>query len=389
MSASLRRSISKLLSAISVIGAVGILAGAVAEAADLPKATQKALTALKLGPSALDGLDAELAVPAAWIDAARRERDVIVYGTWNEREFSTMTAPFKERYPFITVKYDRSGTSGRGTRVLVALGEGRVIADVMTSIADGMPEFMKAKALADLRDLPAFKSIPEDYVASDGTWSSFKLSFRCMAYNTEKVKKQDLPASWDDLLTNPVWRGGHLALSDHPNAWLLSLWSANGDAWGRDFTRRLFVDLQPQRRKEGMTQSTALTVAGEFYANIPSPEWTAKRYSVKGAPIGYHCPAPVPISTSQVVMLDKSPRKNASRIFVNWLLSREGQLLQYAETFAVPVHKDLRSSDFLPFPDTILGKPTVIRDESLLGDELQNTVQEVWNGYWSGKASLR
>jgi iron(III) transport system substrate-binding protein len=365
--------------ALSLVLALGVGA----EAAELPKATQKALTALKLNPSTLDGLDKELAVPKAWLDGAAKEKEVIISGTWNPSEFARMTAPFKERYPFVTLKYDRSGTSARGTRVLVALGEGRIIADVMTSIADAMIEFEKAKALADLRELPAFGSIPEDYVASDGTWSSFKLSFRCMAYNTDKVKKQDLPAKWEDLLDNPFWRNGHLALTDHPNAWLLSLWHEKGDKWGQDFTRRLFTDVQPQKRKEGMTQATALTVAGEFYANIPSPEWVAKRYSVKGAPIGYHCPSPVPISTSQIVMLDKSPRKNAARLFINWLLSREGQLLQYADTFAVPVNKGLRSPEFLPFADTIVGKPSIVRDDSILGDEEQQKVQETWNGYWT------
>lgn len=354
-----------------------------AVAADLPKATQKALAGLKLEASVLDGLDQELAVPKAWVDGALKEKETLISGTWNEREFSAMTAPFKERYPGVTLKYDRSGTAGRGTRVLVALAEGRVLADVLTSIADAMPQFVEAKALADMRDLPAFTGVMSDYVASDGTWASFKLSFRCMAYNTEKVKKQDLPEKWEDLLNNPIWRNGQLAISDHPNAWLLSLWSANGEAWGQDFTRRLFNEVKPQKRKEGMTQMTALTVAGEFYANIPSPEWVAKRYATKGAPVSYHCPIPVPISTSQIVMLEKSPRKNAARLFINWMLSREGQLLQYAETFAVPVHKALQSETFLPFANTIMGKPSVVRDEGVLNDDLQETVQDTWTKYWA------
>ena len=36
-----------------------------------------------------------------------------------------------------------------------------------------------------------------------------------------------------------------------------------------------------------MTATTALTVAGEFHANIPSREWRAKIYVTKGAPLGY------------------------------------------------------------------------------------------------------
>lgn len=352
-------------------------------AADLPKATQKALTAHKLDASVLEGVDKELTVPKAWLDAAAKEKDVIIFGTWNEREFNAMAAPFKERYPFVNLRYNRTGTAGRGTKVLVALGEGRVIADVLTSIADATFQFIEMKALADLRDLPTFKSISGDYVASDGTWASFKLSYRCMAYNTDKVKKEDLPQTWDALLTNPRWRNGNLALSDHPNAWLLNLWGDKGEAWGENFTRRLFEEVQPQKRKEGMTQLTALTVAGEFDANIPSPEWVAQKYAVKGAPIGYHCPAPVPVNTSQIVILEKSPRKNAARLFVNWMLSREGQLLQYTETFAVPVHKGLQSPSFLPFAETIVGKPAIVRDDSLLGDPLQKKVQDMWGAYWA------
>lgn len=374
---------------MAAAAALILSAGQAAVAAELPQSTQKALAELKLKPAVLDGLDQELAVPKAWLDAAAKEKEVLISGTWNAREFTAMTAPFKERYPFVNLRYDRSGTSGRGTRVLVAISEGRFIADVLTSIADAMPEFMEAKALADMRELPAFKSIPDDYVASDGLWASFKLSFRCMAYNTDKVKQKDLPEKWDDLLTNPIWRDGRLGLSDHPNAWMLSLWSANGEKWGQEFMRRLFNEVQPQKRKEGMTQMTALTVAGEFHANIPSPEWVAQRYVTKGAPVSYHCPVPVPISTSQIVMLDKSPRKNAARLFINWVLSREGQILQYAKTFAVPVNKGLQSPDFLPFADTIIGKPSVVRDESVLESDLQQRMQEAWTGYWTGASETK
>ena len=43
-------------------------------AAELPKATQKALAELKLNASVLEGLGAELAVPKAWLDGAAKER---------------------------------------------------------------------------------------------------------------------------------------------------------------------------------------------------------------------------------------------------------------------------------------------------------------------------
>lgn len=354
-----------------------------ARAADLPEATQKVLTELTLEASLLDGLDRELAVPRAWIDGAAAEKQVDIFGTWNERDFTTLAAPFKERYPKVNLRYNRTGTAGRGMKVLVALGEGRVIADVITSIADATAEFIAMKALADLRDLPGYDNVPGDYVAKDGTWVSYRLATRCMAYNTEKVRVADLPATWDDLIKNPRWRGGDLALSNLADSWLLALWGSKGEQWGEEFTRGLFA-LQPQRRKEGMNATMALTVAGESHANIPAGSDRAQQYLKKGAPLGYHCPSPVPVTVSQIAMLEKSPHKNSARLFINWLLSREGQLSQFATTMAVPVHKALQTPSFLPFAETIVGKPHIVRDDALLTSPINDKMQEVWDSLWTG-----
>jgi iron(III) transport system substrate-binding protein len=374
-----------------LVGIAGALAlaflpvpGTGARAADLPKATQKALKELKLDAALLKGLDDELKVPQDWLDGAAKEKEVVILGTWDDRQFRAMTAAFKERYPFVNLNYTRTGTSGRGIKVLVALGEGRVIADVLTSIANATFQFIKMKALADLRDLPGYNNMSPEYVAPDGTWVSHKIAFRCMAYNTTKVnKKADLPKTWDDILSNPRWRNGNLAVSNHPNNWVLNLWGGKGEKWGNNFVRRLFEEVKPQRRKEGMSSTLNLTVAGEFDANIPASERRAQQLAEKGAPVGYHCPSPVPITVSQVVMLEKSPHKNGARLFINWILSREGQFLQYAESFAVPVHKALQSPRFLSFADTIVGKPVLVRDDALLGDEKHKHMLKLWNDYWT------
>jgi iron(III) transport system substrate-binding protein len=372
---------------IAILAALAPLVAARACAASpIPKATQKAVDGLKLDASVLDGLDAELAAPQAMIDGAKAEKDVVIAGTWTPREFQDMVAPFKERYPFVNLRYQRAGASERGSRVLVALDGGRALADVMTSIGDAIVEFNAAKALADLRGLPGFANIDPLYSAADGTWTSHKVSYRCMAYNTDKVKKDELPATWDDLIRDPRWRGGELALTNNPNTWMLGLWGTFGDAWGEKFTRDLFETVQPQRRKEGLTALTALAVAGEFTASLPSPEWVAQRYASKGAPLSYHCPSPVPTDGSQIAVLEKAPHPNAARLFVNWMISREGQISQYAATLAVPVHKALRSAAFTPFADTIVGKPTSPRGDALLTSETNAKMGRLWDRYWNAAA---
>ncbi len=360
-----------------------VVLGATANAAELPKATQKALAKLKLDPSLMNGLDAELKVPQAWIDGAAKEGRVRILGTWSDRHFPKMTASFRERYPSVKLNYNRASTRARGMKVVIALKGGRVIADVVTAVGDSYIEFKKINGLADLRELPGFTNVPADMASRDGSWAAHKLSIRCMAYNTKLVKKADLPKTWDDLLDNPRWRNGNVGITSHASSWLLALWSGKGEKWGTTFLNRLFDEVRPQQRKEGMTAALALAVAGEFHIIIPAPEWRAQIYVNQGAPIGYHCPSPVPKNLSQIVILTKAKNKNGARLFVNWMLSREGQLMQYAKTFAIPVHSALRSPRFLSFSDTIIGKPSHIRDDTILGSPMHQRMMKLWNSKWT------
>lgn len=354
-----------------------------AEAASLTAETRKALAELKLDESVLKGLDAELDVPKSWLEGAKKEGNVVILGTWRDQEFRQFSKGFNERYPGVKLTYDRTNAAARGMKILVELQLGRAPnADVLTSIGDSYLQFKAMKVLTDLRELPAFKSLPDQYVAPDGSWAAHTLAYRCMAYNTDLVKKDELPKTWDDLVTDPKFRGGRLALVNTPNAWLLALWSAKGEAWGKEFTRRLF-DLAPQQRKEGMMAITALTVAGEFYANLPSPAGRALEYANKGAPIGYHCPDPVTATLSQMVMLEKAQHKDGARLFTNWLMSAEGQLLQYVASQLEPVNKALQLPQFIPFADTILGKPIVVRSEDMFGSELNAAMVKEWEVHWA------
>jgi hypothetical protein len=48
--------------------------------AELPKATQKVLSEIELDPNLMNGIDAELKVPQAWLDGAAKEEEVVILG---------------------------------------------------------------------------------------------------------------------------------------------------------------------------------------------------------------------------------------------------------------------------------------------------------------------
>ncbi|MFT5540717.1 MAG: ABC-type Fe3+ transport system substrate-binding protein [Alphaproteobacteria bacterium] len=66
-----------------------------------------------------------------------------------------------------------------------------------------------------------------------------------------------------------------------------------------------------------MNALVALTIAGELPLAIPASEYRVVRSQKKGAPVGYHCPEPVPATMAQMGIFKGNPHINASRLYVN------------------------------------------------------------------------
>ena len=128
-------STNRLLSVVVLAVGVYAASAAMAKAADLPKATQRFLKDLQLEPSILSGLDAELAVPQAWIDEARKEGAIRMSATWDPPQYRKLTEAFVERYPFLKHEYSRGSRQERTLKPLLAFeSTGRVSTDLIGSI---------------------------------------------------------------------------------------------------------------------------------------------------------------------------------------------------------------------------------------------------------------
>ena len=371
---------------LSVLGAVAVATGfgvvTAVGAAELTKETQAMLKDLKMDASILDGLDKELTVPQAWIDGAKKEGTVKIWTTYQRKPWSKMERVFEARYPFIKVEHDRvNNTARRVIRPLTAFKTGRVLTDVVTGLSGESHLFWQAKAFVDLRDLPSYNNVPKEMHHPAGITSVGRVRYYCMSYNTNKVKKSDLPKTWDDLVNGKNFADKKLGLVNRPNNWLLPLWKYKGDEWGRQFTDKLFA-LSPQLRKEGQGAVLALVVAGEMNAAIPSAMNRVAEYIIKNAktPVGHHCPEPVVFTISETGIMTGNPHMNAAKIYVNWYLSKEGQLAQFWANESVPSHKGMRDKRFVYWPQNIEGKE--LAKFSYDRPEVATTVLKYWDTKW-------
>ena len=352
-----------------------------AVAADLPAATQKILAESQLSPAILAGFEHELAIPQEWLDGARQEKVVRLTSTLSPTEFRKLIAPFQERYPFIKAEYSKSTAQQREMGTIVAYQAGRYLSDVISSYSGAYHLFVEANALEDLRSLPAFAELPDSSKSANGLWVAYRRQFYCTAYNTNLVKESDLPKRWEDLLTSPFWRDGAIGAGNLPQLWLLSLWGAKGEDYVRDYIPRFFNVVKPQIRKEGASAMVSLVVAGEFRMSIPASEYRVFNMMKKGAPVSFHCPDPVPVSEPRMSILRGNPHPNASRMLVNWMISKEGQIALHAATGSPPVHKDLQRAEFVPFADQLLGRDYAVRTDEVL-EESHSKLLTIWNEQW-------
>ncbi len=369
------------------LGMLAVMAALPAGAAELPKSTQDILAKLKLSPAILKGLDRELRMPADWVKGAKKEGVVKIISSWDPKQFRVLVKPFKERYPYIRVSHSRASFNARVIKPLIAFKEGRYIADILTGINSSIFLYQDAKALEDLRVLPNFSNLPKAVQAPNGLWIGSRFRYWCMAYNTKLVKKSELPKTWEDILTNRRWRNNKLGVANRPQLWLQMLWGAKGADWAKDYMRKLLTEVKPQFRKEGTNALISLVIAGEFDAAIPSAAYRTNQYVAKGAPIGWHCPVPIPLAVSAMGMLRGSPNANAAKMFANWFLSKEGQIAQFLANGAPPVHKELQDKRFLSFPDEIYGKKIAFRGPEL--EAISKDLFAAWNPLWDKSAGIK
>lgn len=364
--------------------ALALAAGGAGDAlAETPASALKLANELNISAPLMAGWEAEHKVPAAWIAGARKGGKLRISGSTRPADFERAVAPFRERYPFIKLNYTRGSRNTRVLKPLTAFREGRFITDIIGGINTGLDLFKKYDALTDLSDLPNRANIPAKFGGKSTQWIGARLRYFCLAYNTSLVKKSELPKTWDDLKTSKALHNRRLALWWGVGTWLMPLWGTKGPEWTSQFIKDIYETVKAEARKEGMTALTSLTAAGEFKATLAVAAYMVIRLQKKGAPVAFHCTDTVMVSASAIGLLKGSPNTHAAKLYLNWLLSLEGQLFQYHHAGARPIHKDLQNEKFVPFPKEILGKTLAFLDPGLLAAELPKMFK-VWRPYWEG-----
>jgi len=256
----------------------------------------------------------------ALIEAAKKEGEMVYYTTMTLSQSKKVVDKFEKKYPFIKVDLFRTGGGPLLNKIQTEARGGRYAWDVVSGRGEMVLPLMNAKFLAPYRS-PESKTIEEDLVDNEGYWTAYYVNPYVLGYNTNLVKKEDVPKTYEQLL-DPKWKGKKISIDDEAYGLLSGLIRA----WGKEKAVSYFKKLAAQDPvlMRGNTNRVQLTVAGE-YSLIVAYAPTIQRETSRGAPMDWVPLEPVAVQVNPMMLAAKAPHPNAAKLFIDFLLSKEGQ----------------------------------------------------------------
>lgn len=268
--------------------------------------------------------------------AAEKEAKLVIYGPPGADQQKLYTEVFQQAFPRIKVNYTPGRISEIISRIMAEQRAGMRQADLVLGGTDILLGTLKDKGL--LQPIRPALVLPE--VLDPNAWFKGKLWFadnedkfvalwRAVPYsaaciNTNLVKAGELKSFWD--LLQPKWKGKIVSQD-------LRIGSARNQMYtvyyrkdlGPEYLKRLYGDMDVTISRN-LPQIADWVASGKYAIAIGGVD--CDDLAVKGlpvVPIQFEGIAAVGAGTDPASWLASSPNVNAAKVFMNWILSRDGQ----------------------------------------------------------------
>lgn len=257
-------------------------------------------------------------------EAAKKEGEL----TWYTSHSDDVTAQalgrdFEAGFPGIKANVVRTTAQVAFQRVSQEIKAGAMQVDVLSSTDIGHFVYLKEKNLLE-------KYVPENAAKvleiyqnydPDGFYHVTSAGLIGMGYNTEKLKAEEAPKNWPDLL-DPRWKDkialGHPGFSGYVGTWAVTM--------RKNYGWEFFEKLAKNNPQVGRSINDTVTMlnAGERSVAGTAPNGTLSQSAQKGNPLKMIFPtdgAVLIIAPSGIMKGAKHP--NAARLFMEYLMTPE------------------------------------------------------------------
>ena len=301
---------------------------------------------------------------ARLLENARKEGSVVLYTSLAPTESGPLGQAF-EKKTGVKVEIFRTISEKVVQRALTEARAKRFAFDVVETNGPEMEIMAREKIFSDFHS-PHLADLPPSAIPAHRQWIPDRVNFFVVAFNTAKVRREELPKTYQGFLDSR-WKG-RIGLEATDAEWMATLVKLWGESAGMAYFRQL-AEMKPDVRK-GHVLLAELIAAGEIPVGLTVYNSNAESLKRRGAPIDWLPVEPVVGRPQGIGVARNAPHPHAALLFADFVLSPEGQELLNSMG-RVPVSTKVKT-DLNRFPYTMVDPVTVL-------DE-----QEKWNKLWEG-----
>ena len=256
------------------------------------------------------------------IEGAKKEGSLTFYTTTPAEYASLLIDPFEKKYG-IKVNIWRARSELILQRVLNESRANKAVSDVVQAIAPPIEALRRENLLQEVNS-PYQKDLIPTAAPAHRQWASTLQYVFAQAYNTDKVKKEDLPKTYQDLLA-PKWKG-KLGIEGSDHEWMSSVIADMGEAAGVKFFKDLTAGNGLSVRS-GHPLLTNLVASGEVPLALTVYQYSAAQAKAKGAPIDWFVIEPAVTIADAMGIPKNAPHPNAALLFYDYMISPEAEAI--------------------------------------------------------------
>ena len=333
------------------------------------------------------------------LQAAKQEGQIFIYaalGPYHPQIF----AEFQKDHPEIKATIVHGNSSRISPRLLSERRAGKYLADVYLGGPTSLYSFYKSNlfdplasplVLPEVVDTSLWWEGKHVYIeperkyifVNEGSVSGFTIT-----YNTQLAKPAEFKSYWD--VPQPKWKGKIVGLDARDPGFGASelRYLYYHPELGSEFIRRLFAEMDVVLSREHQ-QAIDWAGVGKMALCVFCRDGFATNVKSQGLPvdfINHNDLKEIPRlrgSASAITFVNKAPHPNAAKVFINWFLSRRGQVVYQEshgdrDSLRIDIPKDKvpaaqrriagRKYFFVEGPEFMDVKPAVkIIDDALAG----------------------
>jgi len=237
---------------------------------------------------------------------------------------------FEKRFPGIQINHVDATSDKLVIRAITEARGGRVIADVLEFGLENISQAHEQGLLLE-KPLPEATEYPDNLKGS--YWTANNLIFFVGAWNTERIKKDEAPKSFDDF-ADPRWKD-RLIAEPRDAELVIGLMHKHNSLEKATAILRQIAANNPEFHK-GHSELAEFLVAGQAPACFTCYSHHYPPRIKKGAPLGYFLTEGIG-SIIAVSILKDAPHPNTALLYARWAESEEGQRA-FARGGRTPAH---------------------------------------------------